>query len=255
MNCQMPRAPTRDIACGRNRQHHRAIAAGSGISTLKDAASAIGEVGNEAGDLVGHHQRQIGARVLDVGFGLGFGAGIGGRSEAVSLVDGSRLGFLLLLLRLLGVGGRSAGIKIVHALNDAVEFFFEAGIGSDVKTAAQQGVEGGVEILLGVVRLAGMIVGESGLIFLFGPGNQLGNRVIQADELRGSSAHGQILNRRVLYLGSRKLGRLCRNRSTFRSLQGRHLARRKHGGGLLCAMAPARSRDQGYEQSGAEIIH
>ena len=102
----------RDAFFFQDRQHHFAVAAGAGQGALEDAASAIGEVGDVTGDLVGHHQRQVGVSVLDIGFGFGFGAGIGGRSEFVGLVDGRGFGLLLRLLRLglFRISGGAAGI-------------------------------------------------------------------------------------------------------------------------------------------------
>src|ERR1700746_2015030 len=88
----------RDAFLFQNRQHHRAVAGGARVGTLENAASAIRKVRNETRDLVGHHERQIGSRVLDVSFGLSFRASVGGRSETVGLVDGSWLSFLLLFL-------------------------------------------------------------------------------------------------------------------------------------------------------------
>ena len=72
----------------------------------------VGEVGDVPGDLVGHHEREVGASVLDVGFGFGFGAGVGGRTEFVGLIDGSRFRLLLRLLSLglFHVRGGAAGV-------------------------------------------------------------------------------------------------------------------------------------------------
>ncbi len=58
---------------------HVVVAAGAGKGALEDAASATREVGDVAGDLVGHHQRQVGVRVLDFGLRFGLDAGVGGR--------------------------------------------------------------------------------------------------------------------------------------------------------------------------------
>ena len=93
-------------------QHHLAIPAGAGQGTLEDAASVVGEVGNEPGDLVGHHEREVGPGVLDVRFGFGFGTGIGRRTEFVGLIDGRwfRLLLGLLSLSLFHIGGGAAGV-------------------------------------------------------------------------------------------------------------------------------------------------
>src|SRR5579864_1465121 len=104
-------------------------------------------------------------RVLDLGLSFGFDVGIGRGSQAVGLVDGRRLG-LLLLLRV-GIGGGSTGIKLVDALDDAVKFFLKALVGADVEIAAQQRVEGVVEILLGLIRFARLLVGQPSFVFFF----------------------------------------------------------------------------------------
>ncbi len=82
-----------------------------------------------------------------------------------------------------GIGRSAAGVEFVHARDDAVEFLLQAIVGADVEIAAQQRIQRVVEILLGVVALAGLIVGQSGLVFLFGPGDQIGDWV-------GSEADG-----------------------------------------------------------------
>ena len=115
MNCHMPRAPARETAkrmesglgLGQVDQllrdpfflqhaaNHVFVAAGAGQSTLYGASSAIGEVIDEARDLVGHHQRQVGAGGFDFGFGFGFNVLVDGWSEFVGFVDGRGLRFLL----------------------------------------------------------------------------------------------------------------------------------------------------------------
>ena len=46
-------------------------------------------------------------------------------------------------------------IQLVHAFDDAVEFLLQAIVGADIEVAFEQRVDGVVEILFGVVGLAG----------------------------------------------------------------------------------------------------
>ena len=69
--------------------NHLVVSAGTGQRALEGAASAIGEVVDIARDLVGHHQRQVGVRGLDFGFGLGFYILIDSRGSFVGFVDRS----------------------------------------------------------------------------------------------------------------------------------------------------------------------
>src|SRR5260370_42046561 len=73
---------------------HVFVAAGAGQGALDGAASAIGEVIGVAGDLVGHHQGQVGAGGFVFGLGFGFDLLVDGGGGLVCFVDGR--GFRLL---------------------------------------------------------------------------------------------------------------------------------------------------------------
>src|SRR5579864_5768651 len=118
-------------------------------------------------------------RVLDLGLGFSFDVGVGRGRQAVGLVDGRRLG-LLLLLRV-GIGGSSTGIKFVDPLNDAVEFILQALVGADVEIAAQQRVERVVEILLGLIRFACLLVGQPSFVFFFRTSDERCDRIGSGD--------------------------------------------------------------------------
>lgn len=119
--------------------------------------------------------------MLDFGFGLGPNLGVGRRGQAVGcvvgLIDRRGLGFLLIILCLLGIGGGPAGVEFVDAFNDVVEFLLQAIVRPDVEIAAQERVQRAVEILLGAIAVARVIVRHALLVFLFGPGDKIGNRV------------------------------------------------------------------------------
>ncbi len=156
------------------------VAAGAGESALKDAASTTREISDVTGDLVGHHERQVGVRTLDFGLGLRLGTGVGGGRHSVGLVDGRGFSLLLLillrLLRTLSSVGTSR-VKFVHALDDAVKFLLQAIVGAYVEIAAQQRVDGSVEILFGLFGFARVIVGEAVLVFLFNARDQIGDGI------------------------------------------------------------------------------
>ncbi len=144
-----------------NAADHVFIAAGAGECAFEGAASAIGEVVDEAGDLIGHHERQVGVRGLDLGFGFGFDAGVDGRRDFVGFVDRSGLGLLLGESVALLEGGE---FEAVDAVQNAVEFVLEAVVGLEVESAAEEDVEGGVETLLGGFEVSGTIVVLSRLV-------------------------------------------------------------------------------------------
>ena len=56
---------------------------------------------------------------------------------------------------------------MVDPFYEVNELFFEALVGTDIEAAAEQSVEGIVEILLGFFDFASLVVGEAGLVFLF----------------------------------------------------------------------------------------
>ena len=74
---------------------HVFVAAGASQGAFECAASAIGEIVDVASHLVGHHQRQVGMRGLQLGFGLGLHVLVDGGSQFVGFVDRRGLGFLL----------------------------------------------------------------------------------------------------------------------------------------------------------------
>ena len=113
----------------------------------------------------------------DIGLRFGFGAGIGRRSEFVGLVDGSGLGLLLRLLSFGLLVVSAAGIEIVYTLDDPVKLLFQTRVGADIQLAGQKTVERIIEILLGVVGLALVIVGQTSLKFLFRIVDQQGYRI------------------------------------------------------------------------------
>src|SRR5579862_465401 len=157
-----------------NTADHIVVAPGTGQATLKRAAATAGEVVDESSDLIGHHQRQIGVRGLDLGFGLGFDVRIGGGVEFVGFVDRSRLGLLFSESVALLQGGE---FEVVDSVEQTVEFVLKPVVGFQVKSAAEKLVEGVVEILLGGFEVAILIVLLAGLIFLLDAGDQVSDGI------------------------------------------------------------------------------
>ena len=133
-------------------QDHLAITARASEGALENAASAIGEIRDIARDLVGHHQRQVGAGMLDSASALALvpasaeGArplvgSIGAGSDFCSVPGAARSLF------------SAAGIEIVHTLDDPVEFLSRRSSERTSESAGQKTVECIIEILLGVVGL------------------------------------------------------------------------------------------------------
>ena len=60
-----------------NRNHHVVVTAGAGKGTLECTPSSIGEIADVAGDLIGHHERQIGMRGFDLRLRFDLHVGIG----------------------------------------------------------------------------------------------------------------------------------------------------------------------------------
>ena len=86
---------------------------------LEGATASAGEIVDVAGDLVGHHQRQVRVRGLDFGFRFSLYVEVNRESDLVRFVDGSRLRLLF---------GKTVSFlqshqfRTIHALEDAVEF-------------------------------------------------------------------------------------------------------------------------------------
>src|ERR1051326_6580601 len=81
--------------------NHVLVAAATHQGVLKILTSAAREIGDVAGHLVGHHQRQVGVGVFDLSFRLRFGSLIGRRSYIVGFINRSRFRGLYLLCLLL----------------------------------------------------------------------------------------------------------------------------------------------------------
>jgi len=153
---------------------HIFVAAGAGQGAFQGAASAIGKVIDVSGDLVGHDERQVGVRVLQFGFGFGFDVEIDGRRRFISFVDGRGLGLLFgESITLLERGD----FESVDAVEDTVEFVFEAIVAAQVESAAQKLVEGGVETLFGGFEVSGVVVILTSLKFFFYAGDEFGNGI------------------------------------------------------------------------------
>ena len=102
---------------------HVFVAAGAGQGSLYGASSAIGEVADEAGYLVGHHEGQVGAGGLYFGFGFGFDLLVDCGSLLVGFVDGGW--FRLLLGEAVALLQRGY-FQAVDAVENAVQFLLEA---------------------------------------------------------------------------------------------------------------------------------
>ncbi len=147
------------------------------------------------------------------------------------------------------------GIEFVDAGDDAVEFLLQALVGADVEIAAQQGVQSVVEILLGFVDLARLMVGQSSLVFLFGPGDQIGDRVGNRGRSRRGSFGGLwFLSRSFLRLSYSGLWNRCRSWSGWRSrLKGGCASWRQKGNRLLRGLTGRSRQNQGGQHSGPDI--
>src|SRR6266536_5215569 len=124
---------------------HIFVSSGAGQGALDGAAPTVGEVIDVAGDLVGHHQGQVGVGRLDLSLRLGLDVKINRRCDLVRFVDWSGLGFLLGETIALLQGRK---LQTVNSVQNAVEFVLQVIVGFKIKPAAQQLVEGGVEVLL-----------------------------------------------------------------------------------------------------------
>src|SRR3984885_15117506 len=119
--------------------NHLVVLAGARQRALDRSATAIREVVNVASDLVGHHERQVGTRGLDLGFGFGLYVLIDGWSSFVGFVNWGGLGRLLgETVALL----KSGQFEIVGAVENAVEFGFEAVVRLEIESAAEELIEG-----------------------------------------------------------------------------------------------------------------
>src|SRR6202008_3538775 len=108
----------------------------------------------------------------------------------VRLVDGGRFGFLLgesisLLERL--------HFKAIDALDNAVEFTLQARIGIDFQIAAQQQVEGMIEILTSCLEVPGRVILLARLVLLLNLGDQVGHRVGRRRRSRFGAGLGRLL--------------------------------------------------------------
>ncbi len=127
-------------------------------------AARAGEVTDERRDLVVHHQRQVGLGVLDLDFRAGLDVGIDGEGvDVVGFVDGRGLGARLVeAVTLL----QRCHLQLVNRLDDLVEFALQAVVVADVEVAAEQGVEGLIEVGARGFQMSGLIVGLAGSVFL-----------------------------------------------------------------------------------------
>ncbi len=113
-------------------------------------------------------------RGLDLGFGLRLHVLVDGRSGFVRLVDRRGLGLLLGESIALLEGG---DFEVVDAVENAIEFGFEAIVRLEIEPAAEELVEGGVEVRLGGLEMAVAIVVLAGLVFLFDAGDEVADRI------------------------------------------------------------------------------
>ena len=143
---------------------HLAIAAGARPGVLqRGLAARAGEVVDEHRDLVIHHQRQVGLGVLDLGFGHGPDVGIDREGDVVGFVDGRGLGARLAeAVALL----QRRHLQLVDRLDDLVEFALQLLVVAHIQIAAQQGIEGLIEIGLRRLQMSRLIVGLAGGILL-----------------------------------------------------------------------------------------
>ena len=138
---------------------------------FESAASAVGEIIDIAGNLVGHHQRQVGMRTFQFGFGLGFDILVDGGRQFIGFVDRRRLGLLLGESVALLEGG---GFEAIDAVEDAVQFLLQTVVRFEVESIAQELVKGGVEIELCGFKVTRLVVVLAGLVFLLYPCDQVG---------------------------------------------------------------------------------
>ena len=159
---------------------HLAIAAASFKSMLQGAAATAGEVIDVAGDLIGHHQRQIGVGGFDLRGSLGFQIRIDRViRDFVGFVDRRRLSFLLGSV----VGGgvvllfQGLQFQLVHTCKHAVELRLIAVVGANLRGAAHQQVEGAVKMLLGGFFVPSGIFVLAQLVFILDFAHQFGDRI------------------------------------------------------------------------------
>ncbi len=218
-----------------NAANHVFVFTGANQGALEGATATLGIEIDKSGNLVGHHERQVGGGGLDFGLGLGLNAGVNRRGEFVGFVDWRWFGFLLGEAVALLKGKK---FQAIDAIENAVQFFFQAIVGAEVEPAAQQLVEGGIEILLGGFQVSGAVVLLPGLIFLFDTCDQFSNR-IGLQGLRNLARGLRFLRaRRLLLLEGTRRAADCRQRRGLCPGLG-------HEGLLLSTLAGKGRRQQG----------
>ena len=107
---------------------HLAIASAAGQAVLESAASAMREIIDVARDLIGHHQRKVGMRGLDLSRSFGFQIGIYRIiCDFVGFVNRRGFRFLLvrLLLRCVIASRLRCSFEGAYAFGDSIKFLLE----------------------------------------------------------------------------------------------------------------------------------
>ena len=133
------------------------------------APARAGEVVDEHCDLIVQHQRQVGLGSLDFGCGLGLDVGIDREGDVVGFVDRrwlrARLGKSVALLQ-------RGQFKLMYGLDELVEFTFQPFVIAQVEIAGQQYVERLIEVGLGRLQVASLVIRLPGCVFLLRLGDQ-----------------------------------------------------------------------------------
>ena len=109
------------------------------------------------------NQRQIGLRGLEFCDRLRFDCGIHRESDVVRDIDWSRFDLgsesIALLQRL--------HLQSIDGIDHAVELVAQLGFGPQIEIAGQHQVDGAIEVRLGCLQFAGVVVGHAALIRRF----------------------------------------------------------------------------------------
>src|SRR6478672_6550215 len=138
-------------------------------------ATPARKVVDVTGDLVRHHQRQVGVGGLDLGSRLGFQARI--NRVVVNLVGLVDRCWLRLLLNRGRFGLESSELQVVHAFEHTIHLALKTLIGTDVGGATLEKVERPGKVLLGQIVVPVRVFLLASLILFLYFGNQVGNRI------------------------------------------------------------------------------
>ncbi len=121
------------------------------------------EIADVTGDGIVDHQRQIGLRGLQFGDGLRLDCRVHRESDIVGNIDRSRFDLGCESISLL----ERLHLQRIDSIEDAVELIAQLGFGPQIEIAGQHQVDGTIEVCLGGLQLARVVVGHTALVRRF----------------------------------------------------------------------------------------